>query len=114
MSKTHKIKETRLWTCEYEIEINGFLSDWDIEEAIAMAWQTTEVKRWFVFKTEDNREGRVRKLSREIYDDNKHIERLNETQEELIGRVKKYNEELEEEWSDEETGIVLVDLSENA
>jgi len=87
MSKKQKIKETRLWTCEYEIEINGFLSDWDIEEAIAMAWQTTEVKRWFVFKTEDNREGRVRKLSREIYDDNKHIERLNETEKECNKRM---------------------------
>jgi len=87
MSKKQKIKETRLWTCEYEIEINGFLSDWDIEEAIAMAWKTTEVKRWFVFRTEDNREGRVRKLSREIYDDNKHIERLNETEKEFNKRM---------------------------
>jgi len=64
----------------------------DIEEAIAMAWQTTEVKRWFVFKTEDNREGRVRKLSREIYDDNKHIERLNETEKEFDIRMNKLRE----------------------
>ena len=87
MKKKHKIKETRLWTCEYEIEINGFLSDWDIEEAIMMAWQTTEVKSWFVFRTEDNREGRVRKLSREIYDDDKRIERLNETEKEFDERM---------------------------
>tara|TARA_A100001391_G_scaffold35063_1_gene19151 strand:+ start:17840 stop:18124 length:285 start_codon:yes stop_codon:yes gene_type:complete len=92
MSKTHKIKETRLWTCEYEIEIRGFLSDEDINEAIAMAWQTTEVKRWFVFRTEDNREGRVRKLSREIYDDHKHLERLNETEEEFDYRISKLRE----------------------
>lgn len=92
MSKTHKIKETRLWTCEYEIDIDGFLSDEDINEAIAMAWQTTEVKRWFVFRTEDNREGRVRKLSREIYDDHKNIKRLNETEEEFDERINKLKE----------------------
>ena len=92
MSKTHKIKETRLWNCEYEIEIRGFLSDEDINEAIMMAWQTTEVKRWYVFRTEDNREGRVRKLSREIYDDHKHIERLNETEKEFDIRMLKLRE----------------------
>ena len=87
MSKTHKIKETRLWSCEYEIEIDGFLSDEDINEAISMAWQTTEVKRWFVFKTEDNREGKVRKMSREIYDKDKSIRRLNETEKEFDERM---------------------------
>jgi len=92
MSKTHKIKETRLWTCEYEIEIDGFLSDEDINEAIMMAWQTTEVERWFVFKTYDGREGRVRKLSREIYDDYKNIKRLNETEEEFDERINKLKE----------------------
>ena len=88
MSKTHKIKETRLWTCEYEIEINGFLSDKDIDEAISMAWQTTEVKRWFVFRTEDNREGKIRKMSREVYDKDKSIRRLNETEKEFDKRMK--------------------------
>ena len=92
MSKTHKIKETRLWTCEYEIEIRGFLSDEDINEAIMMAWQTTEVKRWYVFRTEDNREGRVRKLSREIYDDHTHIERLKEKEKEFDIRMNKLRE----------------------
>ena len=92
MSKTHKIKETRLWTCEYEIEIDGFLSDEDINEAIMMAWQTTEVERWFVFKTYDGREGRVRKLSRGIYDDYNNIKRLNETEEEFDERINKLKE----------------------
>ena len=87
MSKTHKIKETRLWTCEYEIEIDGFLSDEDINEAISMAWQTTEVKRWFVFKTDDGREGKIRKMSREVYDKDKRIERLNETEKEFDKRM---------------------------
>ena len=107
MKKKHKIKETRLWTCEYEIEIDGFLSDEDINEAIMMAWQTTEVKRWYTFtppstineRIENNKEGtwsyrtgRVRKLSREIYDDNKHIERLNETEKEFDIRMNKLRE----------------------
>ena len=102
MSKTHKIKETRLWSCEYEIEIDGFLSDEDIDEAIMMAWQTTEVKRWYTFtppstinqRIKNNKEGtwsyrtgRVRKLSREIYDDDKRIERLNETEKEFDERI---------------------------
>ena len=87
MSKTHKIKETRLWTCEYEIEIDGFLSDEDINEAISMAWQTTEVKRWFVFKTEDGRKGKVRKMSRELYDKDISIKRLNETEKEFDKRM---------------------------
>ena len=88
MSKTHKIKETRLWTCEYEIEIEGFLSDEDINEAISMAWQTNDVYRWFVFNTQDGREGRVRKLSREVYDKDKSIKRLNETEKEFDRRMK--------------------------
>ena len=88
MSKKHKIKETRLWTCEYEIEINGFLSDEDINEAISMAWQTTSVKRWFVFNTEDGRKGKIRKMSREVYDKDKRIERLNETEKEFDKRMK--------------------------
>ena len=88
MSKTHKIKETRLWTCEYEIKIDGFLSDENINEAISMAWQTTEVKRWFVFKTEDGRKGKIRKMSREVYDKDKRIERLNETEKEFDRRMK--------------------------
>jgi hypothetical protein len=92
MSKTHKIKETRLWTCEYEIEIDGFLSDEDINEAIMMAWQTTEVKRWFVFKTEDGRKGKIRKMSREVYDKDKSIRRLNETEEEFDERINKLKE----------------------
>ena len=87
MSKTHKIKETRLWTCEYEIEIDGFLSDEDINEAISMAWQTTSVKRWFVFKTEDGRKGKVRKMSREVYDKDISIKRLNETEKEFDKRM---------------------------
>ena len=102
MSKTHKIKETRLWPCEYEIEIDGFLSDEDINEAISMAWQTTEVKRWYTFtppstineRIENNKEGtwsyrtgRVRKLTKEIYDDDKRIERLNETEKEFDERM---------------------------
>ena len=123
MSKTHKIKETRLWTCEYEIEIDGFLSDEDINEAIMMAWQTTEVKRWFVFKTDDGRKGKIRKMSREVYDKDNRIERLNETEKEFDERINRLkvaleeewsDEYSEEEWSDEETGIVLVDLEENA
>jgi len=92
MSKTHKIKETRLWTCEYEIEIDGFLSDEDINEAISMAWQTTEVKRWFVFKTDDGREGKIRKMSREVYDKDKRIERLNETEKEFDERMNRLKE----------------------
>lgn len=78
------VREHRAWHCEYEIEIDGALSDKDINNAIADAWQTKEVNRWFVFITDDRRRGRIKKMSLEIYDKGNTLVRLNNTNKEAL------------------------------